>query len=182
MKKFIIIGSMNAITYKEIFLLIKDNKMWLGFTSPKGFEQPETDEVKQMAGLTRWFTNLRHHKRMNDELNLQRYTEGKYPKYDNYDAINVNKVIDIPDYDGVIGVPITFLDSYNPNQFEIVGMCENEDLYGLKTRKYTNEECKDAYFKKFGKNGVYDLNAAGVLLKNGLRQKAYARILIRKIK
>jgi hypothetical protein len=78
-----------------------------------------------------------------------------------------------------MGVPITFLDKYNPSQFEIIGMCENLDLYHLKTKVYTSEECRQAYFSKFGKAGTYDLNASGVIIKNGLKEKVYQRILIR---
>ena len=111
----------------------------------------------------------------------KKYTPTEYPKYDNYDAIEVSKVSDIPvDYEGVMGVPITFLDKYNPTQFEIVGMCENEDLYKLKTRVYTTAECKQAYQKKFNKKGTYDLNASGVLTINGIQEKVYQRILIKK--
>ena len=84
------------------------------------------------------------------------------------------------DYDGLMGVPITFLDKYCPEQFEILGMCENEDLYGLKTRRYTSAECKQAYFDKFGRPGTYDLNASGVLRIDGRLEKMFARILIRK--
>ena len=82
---------------------------------------------------------------------------------------------------GVMGVPISFLDKYCPEQFEILGMCENMDLYGLKTRVYTTDECRKAYFDKFGKNGTYDLNASGVVIENNLYEKVYQRILIRKI-
>lgn len=78
-----------------------------------------------------------------------------------------------------MGVPITFLDKYNPDQFEIVGMCENEDLYKLKSKVYTSTDCKQAYLDKFGKTGTYDLNASGVLIRNGLREKVYQRILIK---
>lgn len=86
-----------------------------------------------------------------------------YRKYDNYDAIEVPFTDAIPsDYDGVMGVPISFLDKYCPEQFEILGMCENEDLYGLKTRVYSRDECQRAYMAKFGKKGTYDLNASGV--------------------
>lgn len=122
-KQFLIIGNKNAITYKEIFPLIKENKMWLGYTSPSDFIQPDGDQVKIMAGLTRWFTNLPHNKRKEELFLGGHYTENspRYPKYDNYDAIEVSKVAEIPDnYFGVMGVPITFLDKYNPNQFEIV--------------------------------------------------------------
>lgn len=121
-KKFLIIGNKNAITYKEVFPLIKDNKLWLGYTSPKEFIQPDGDEPKSMTGLTRWFTNLETKKRKEDLLLYKKYNAKDYPKYDNYDIINVDKVKDIPmDYYEAIGVPITFLDSYNPDQFKILG-------------------------------------------------------------
>ena len=79
-----------------------------------------------------------------------------------------------------MGVPISWLDKYCPEQFEILGMCENENLYGLSTKKYTSQECKQAYFDKFGKTGTYDLNASGVLVINNRLEKVYQRILIRK--
>ena len=79
-----------------------------------------------------------------------------------------------------MGVPITFMDKYSPEQFEILGMCENEDLYGLKTRMYNREECQRAYLVKFGKKGTYDLNASGVLTIKGIQEKVYQRILIRR--
>ena len=125
-KKFLIIGNKNAITYKEIFPLIKDNKLWLGVTSPEDFIQPKGDKKKNMKGLTRWFTNIEHSNRTYPLDLYKNYNAEKYPKYDNYDAINVDKTSDIPcDYDGVMGVPITFLDKYCPTQFEIVGMAED---------------------------------------------------------
>jgi hypothetical protein len=125
-KKFIVVGNMNAITYKECFKLIKENKMWLGMNYIKEFLKP--DSTIQKFGNINWFTNLEHKKR-NEELILYRtYNETDYPKYDNYDAINVDKVKDIPvDYFGVIGVPISFLDKYNPNQFEIVKFRKGND-------------------------------------------------------
>lgn len=122
-KKFLVIGSNNAITYKEIFKLIKDNKLWLGTTNPKKFKQPN-GEMKNFGNIN-WFTNLEHSKR-NEEIILYKTYQGNeadYPKYDNYDAIEVSKVKDIPiDYEGAMGVPITFLDKYNPSQFEILGL------------------------------------------------------------
>ena len=118
-KKFLIIGSINAISYKEIFPLIKDNKMWLGVNPVKEFKQP--DGVTKKFGNICWFTNLPHNKRNQKIVLYKKYTPEEYPKYDNYDAINVNKTKEIPmDYDGVMGVPITFLDKYNPEQFEIL--------------------------------------------------------------
>ena len=81
---------------------------------------------------------------------------------------------------GIMGVPITFLDKWCPDQFEIIGMCENEDLYGLKTKKYSTQQCKEAYLEKFGKKGTYDLNASGVIIKEGRKEKVYQRVLIRR--
>jgi len=119
-KKFICIGSQNAITYKEFFPLLKENKVWLGCTSPKEFIQPD-NSIKKFGNIS-WFTNLDIIKRHEFIDLIEKYTPEKYPKYDNYDAINVDKVLDIPvDYAGVMGVPITFMDKYNPDQFEIVG-------------------------------------------------------------
>lgn len=134
-KKFLVIGNMNAITYKEIFPLIKDNKLWLGISAPKAYSTPlkevenektqykENGVVYQKFGNHGWFTNIEHSNRIYPLDLYKRYDAEKYPTYDNYDAINVDKVTDIPcDYDGVMGVPITFLDKYCPTQFEIVGL------------------------------------------------------------
>ena len=131
-KKFVIIGNKNAITYKEIFPLIKDNKVWLGYTSPNEFIIPGGEITKQVTGLCRWFTNLEIPKRHEPMLLGGSYEKGSkkgmFPKYDNYDAINVDRVCDIPeDYEGVMGVPITFLDKYCPEQFEIVAFRKGED-------------------------------------------------------
>ncbi len=142
-KKFLIVGSMNAITYKEMFPLIKNGKLWLGhgpmgkdmlFDVPKDYAQELVDTkkegsayrivdgvVKGRLGNASWFTNLEHAKRNEELIPYKKYSPEEYPKYDNYDAINVNKTADIPcDYDGAMGVPISFLDKHNPDQFEIV--------------------------------------------------------------
>ena len=124
-KQFLIIGNKNAITYKEIFPLLKDNLVWLGYCSPVSFVLADGTSTKQVNGLCRWFTNIDHAKR-HQMLPLDlgfTYAghEEDYPRYDNYDAINVDKVSQIPcDYMGVMGVPITFLDKYCPEQFEIL--------------------------------------------------------------
>lgn len=124
-KKFLVIGNKNAITYKEIFPLIKENKLWLGYYCPNEFRLPNGDTTKKVNGLCRWFTNLDIKKRHEYLILYKKYTAEEFPKYDNYDAIEVSKTSDIPmDYDGIIGVPITFLDKFNPSQFEIVG-CAN---------------------------------------------------------
>ncbi len=193
-KKFIIIGNQNAITYKEIFPLIKNDQLFLGLTmngSNRYFQVPDDYSLTEKTGKivngkkfafvksVVWFTNFNIFTFRDKIIPYKEYNETAYPKYDNYDAIEVSKVTDIPkDYFGVMGVPITFLHKYNPEEYEIVGMCENLDLYGLKTRIYTSEECKKRYFELFGKNGVYDLNAAGVV--NGI--KVYQRLLIRRKK
>lgn len=134
-KKFIIIGNKNAITYKEIFPLIKDNKIWLGEMVPSDFMTPDGKLSGKLSGLTRWFTNLDIKKRHEDLILIRKYNEKDYPKYDNYDAINVDKVKEIPyDYEGAMGVPITFLDKYNPDQFEILDAnnCRKENFLKVK--------------------------------------------------
>ena len=138
-KKFLIVGNVNAISYKEIFPLIRDNKLWLGPSITSGdrkFRVPE-DYALNAAGCgidekgirfirvkgVRWFTNLDHKKRHESFDLVCRYSPEDYPRYDNYDAINVDKTLEIPcDYSGAMGVPITFLDKYNPEQFEILGI------------------------------------------------------------
>ena len=137
-KKFLLLGNNNAITYKEIFPLIMSNKMWLGYSNNKTMEFVLSDSYEKWDRIENgkkigkvpaisWFTNLEHDHR-NRPLDLtQRYDPRYYPKYDNYNAIECSKVMDIPrDYDGVIGVPITFLDKYCPNQFRIIGCTESE--------------------------------------------------------
>ena len=138
-KKFVIIGNKNVITYKEIFPYIRDDKLWIGsksmggslwFRTPDGFEN-KSDKIVDGIKLTEvpccWFTNLDHARRHEKLVLYRTYDPEKYPKYDNYDAINVDKVVDIPmDYFEHIGVPISFLDKYCPEQFEIVGATESE--------------------------------------------------------
>ena len=149
-KKFIIIGNQNAITYKEIFPYIKNNELWLGVSmngANRWFYAPDNYEVKENAAGYKvedgrkmffvngvvWFTNISNEKR-NKKLDLFRRYSNEYPKYDNYDAIEVSRVENIPmDYDGIMGVPISFLHKYNPEQFEIVGLdryVEDNPHYG----------------------------------------------------
>lgn len=165
-KQFLIIGNQNAITYKEIFRLIKDNIMWLGstlsfcaFKVPQDYEEKavrfwidETGQKWRSMGNICWFTNLDHKKR-HEELDMfKHYSPDDYSRYDNYDAIEVSRVENIPmDYNGVMGVPITFLGKYNPDQFDIIGAMTTTKIEGY----------------NYGYPYV-----------NG--QKIYARILIRK--
>ena len=182
-KKFIIIGNINALTYKEIFPLLKNNKMWIGYRFNKrengknmtfrvpdnypmsGTEVYEENGVKYISvSGTGWFTNLDIKKIHDDLILIKRYTPEEYPQYDNYDAININTTSDIPcDYAGVMGVPITFMDKYNPDQFEICGMAAgntraNGFNYNVPHEMHPN-----------------DRGGCGVI--NGKR--VYARILIR---
>lgn len=146
-KKFVIIGNQNAITNKDFFPLIRDNKIWLGYGFKGGaghfFSRYEDTATAgdHRAGMIRvsgvnWFTNLEIQKRHENLILYRTYNPKDYPKYDNYDAINVDKTVDIPmDYDGFIGVPITFMDKYNPEQFEIIGICAGNSrlnkFYGI---------------------------------------------------
>lgn len=155
-KKFLIIWNKNAITYKEVFKYIKENKVWLWYTSANEFILPDWQATKQVQWLTRWFTNLNVSKRHENLILYKTYgwNEQEYPKYDNYDAIEVSKVSDIPvDYEWVMWVPITFLDKHNPDQFELIGI----DRY---------VEDNPNYWRRFTINW----------------KEIYARILIRKIK
>ena len=118
-KKFLIIGNMNAITYKEIFPLIKANRLWPGVNWVKSFTEPGGNVMKM--GNVVWYTNLDHKKRHEKLILTEKYDPAKYPKYDNFNCIRIKRTCDIPsDYDGFMGVPITFLGVYNPNQFEIL--------------------------------------------------------------
>ena len=149
-KDFIVVGNKNAITYKDVFPLFMKDKMFIGATIPNDFITP-LGETKKINGLSRWFTSF--NVRDNEYLYLtQEYSSLNYPKYDNYNAINVNKTKHIPkDYYGVMGVPITFLDKYNPEQFEILGL----DRYISDNPKYGH---------RFNLNG----------------KEVYARILIKR--
>jgi hypothetical protein len=181
-KKFLVVGHQNAITYKEVFPLIKNNKIWLGYGFRGGaahFFSPYEDvatagnhkkDMIRVSGVN-WFTNLEIPKR-NETLDLVcHYSPEEYPTYANYDAIEVSKTSDIPcDYPGKMGVPITFLDKYNPEQFEIIGQTQGDSGKELGLAPYPRE------LKKLN-NSLRD----GQLyyMKNGYPEKPYARILIR---
>ncbi len=196
-KKFLIIGSKNAITYKEIFPLIKDNKMWVGagFANGNAYFSIPADRAREFAngvydkstGLVKfrnvgWLTNLDHRRRhdplkgmtMADNLRFSKHKEiqGKkeYDRYDNYNAIEVSYTDAIPsDYDGAMGVPISFLDRYNPEQFEILGITDRDNNSGLKTKEYSAVDAPN-----FG-----DLNRRGVIRVGSELVSTYARLLIR---
>ena len=177
-KKFLIIGHQNAITYKEVFPLLQSNQVWLGygfkggathFSSPYEDIATAGDHKKNMIRVSgvNWFTNLEIPKR-NEELDLVcRYTPEEYPQYDNYNAINIGKTQDIPcDYAGIMGVPITFLDKYNPSQFEIVWQASGN----------TRASAPSSVLKEVGYK-VHPEDRGGCGVVNGKRQ--YSRILIR---
>ena len=172
-KKFIIVGHQNAIGYKEIFRLIKENKIWLGYGFNGGaahfinrhYEDTATasdhrEGMIRVSGVV-WFTNIDISKRHEDLILYKKYSAKEYPKFDNYDAINVNKTSDIPiDYKGAMGVPITFLNKYSPEQFEIIdGLNRYSILDGptLKTRgKYLSQvKGKPIYIRIIIKNKKY---------------------------
>lgn len=200
-KKFLIIGNTNAITYQDVFPHIMENRLWLGCTNfnvgmffevPDDYEKfhhidEETGKKIARVSTSCWYTNLDHGRRheplslmtMADNLRYSRGLRGKasYDRYDNYDAIEVGTYKEIPsDYDGVMGVPVTFLDKYSPEQFEIVGTLESSDPDNpFRTKWYSAQDQKDAYFRRFGKPGTIPLNMSGVI--NDV--KVFKRILIR---
>lgn len=174
MKKFLIIGNLNAISYKEIFPMIKDNKVWLGTQYVKEFVS-DSGEIKKFGNIL-WYTNLDHNKRHSSIVLRQSYSPDKYPKYENYDAINVDRYDNIPlDYDGVMGVPVTFLDKYCPEQFEIIGLGIANLGLSVGVKPYKPEHKK--YRKEVQKRGAVD---GDLYLMNGDEVKVpYARLLIR---
>lgn len=210
-KNFIILGNINVITYKEVFPLLKDNKMWLGGSIHSGdreFQVPDSYPLKaagyrvdefgrkyiRVKGV-RWFTNLDYPERHEDLVLYKKFNETDYPKYDNYDAIEVGITAEIPvDYDGVMGVPITFIDKYNPDQFSILGISKTwaTDFEVTVSKKYTNalQHNQDGKVQNGNKvndgavvtsvekpeKGVYYTAAESV---HFLQQK-YARIFIKK--
>ena len=205
-KKFIIVGHQNAISYKEIFSLIKENKLWLGYGFKGGAAHFINTHYEDYAsagdhkeGMIRvsgvvWFTNIDIKKRHEELVMYKTYNPEEFPKYENYEAINVDKSTDIPmDYDGVIGVPITFLDKYSPDQFEIVGL----GIVG--SCEFTNERRMEILDKNGVPTGKYTVNAKGTLYRKHLEsdkkpaafkdcetgelyQSIYARILIKRKK
>jgi len=205
-KKFIIVGHQNAISYKEIFALIKENRIWLGYGFKGGAAHFINKHYEDYAaagdhkeGMIRvsgvvWFTNLDIRKRHEELVLYKTYSDAEFPHYENYDAINVDKSTDIPmDYDGVIGVPITFLDKYSPDQFEIIGL----GIVG--SCEFTNERRMEILDKNGLPTGKFTINAKGTLYRKHLDsdkkpaafkdcetgelyQSIYARILIKRKK
>ena len=208
-KDFLVIGTWNAIGYKEIFKLIKNNKCWIGVNSNRNFsgfiipkhysmhgsEARIDDQGNRIVSSnnTCWFTNLNNQKRNNPIILHRKYHEEEYPKYENYDAINIDKTNDIPtDYDGLMGVPITFIDKYNPSQFEIIalGVVGSIDFKnnrrmeildkktGAPTGKFTNNAKGTLYRKR---NNEKDKYFAFKDCETGqLYSSIYSRIIIRK--
>ena len=201
-KKFVIVGHQNAISYKGIFNLIQENKLWLGYGFKGGaahfithYEDHATasdrkEGMVRVSGVN-WFTNLDISKRHEDLILYKTYTSEEYPKYDNYDAIEVSKTKDIPtDYDGVMGVPITFLDKYNPDQFEIIGITQSW-AEGA-TKKYPRQvqvsiDKKRSNVTKLNDGPALKLSTPPhkktyYIVDDEYYIKAYARVLLRKRK
>lgn len=190
-KKFLIIGHQNAIKYKEIFPLIKGNKIWLGygfkgaaahFVSPYEDVATAGDHIKGMIRVSgvNWFTNLEIPKR-HEILDLVcRYSSEEYPQYENYDAIDVKSTSDIPyDYEGKMGVPITFLDKYNPDQFELIGNTSDTDWLRLAGVKAMGKETIENLRNQGNKAHVTANMNSLYIVKNGKVSLPYARIIIR---
>lgn len=148
-KKFLIIGNDNAIKYKGIFEFIKENKIWLGYGKVKEFRKP--DGSIQKFGNIGWYTNLDVEKRHQKLTLYKTYNPKEYPKYDNFEAINVSKVAEIPkDYAGYMGVPITFLDKHDPEQFDVIDMLNR---YTLLDTQGTNEDVRARHSHTCNVNG-----------------------------
>ena len=171
-KKFVIIGHQNAISYKDIFQLIKENKLWLGYGFKGGaghfinkFYEDYASASDRKEGMIRvsgvhWFTNLEIKKRQEDIILYKKYNEENYPKYDNFDAINIDVTKEIPmDYKGYMGVPITFMDKYNPEQFEIIAL----GIVG--SIDFTCNKKMEIFNKQGELTGKYTFNAKGTLYK-----------------
>ncbi len=187
-KKFIIVGHQNAIKYKEIFPLIRDNKLWLGYGFKGGaghfinehYEDyaTATDRKEGMIRVSgvHWFTNLEINKRHEDLILYKKYTPEEYPKFENFDAINVDVTKDIPmDYEGFMGVPITFMDKYNPDQFEIIGVGIANLGLEMGIQPYKPEHKK--YRKEVQKRGAVDGDL--YMMVDGVVTVPYSRIIIK---
>lgn len=192
-KKFLIIGHQNAIKYKEIFPLIQQNKLWLGYGFKGGaghfishYEDKATagdhrEGMIRVSGVT-WFTNLETPKRHENIILYKKYSPDEYPKYENYDAIDVSKTAEIPcDYEGEMGVPITFMDKYNPEQFEIIGNTCDTDWIRSAGFKTMGQDTIDKLRQQGNKAHVTANMNSPYILKEGIVILPYARIIIRKI-
>ena len=190
-KKFVIIGHQNAIKYKEIFPLIRDNKIWLGYGFKGGaghfinkhYEDyaTATDRKEGMIRISgvHWFTNLEIKKRHEDLILYKKYSPEEYPKYENFDAINIDVTKDIPvDYDGMMGVPITFMDKYNPDQFEVIGVGIANLGLEIGIESYKPEHKK--YRKEVQKCGA--VNGDLYMMVDGVVTVPYSRIIIKEKK
>lgn len=177
-KKFLIIGNQNATHYKEIFPLIMNNSIWLGYNHVKEFMKP--DGSIQKFGNVVWLTNLDIDKRHEEMILYKTYTPEEYPKYVNFDAIDVGKVADIPcDYYGNMGVPDSFIEKYNPTQFEILGLAHGVLSREVGFRPIGKEWC-DLYFSQGNKGHFSPSMCEPVAIINGKAVSYYSRIIIRR--
>lgn len=191
-KKFVIIGNLNALTYRDIFKLVKENKLWFGHSIHSGdreFQVPDDYPLNAASSRidedgnkfirvkgVRWYTNLDFNERHEDLILYKNFNKDEYPSYENFDAINVDVTKDIPvDYKGAMGVPITFIDKYNPDQFEIIGLGISNSGIEVGVQPYKPEHKK--YRKEIQKRGAVDGDL--YMMKNGIVEVPYARILIK---
>ena len=198
-KKFLILGNPNSLHYKNVFPLVKENKLWIGYKSmssdmyfiiPKKYKEELIKNNKEGSGYKTidgevygrsraiWFTNLDITKRHENFISYKKYSETEFPKFDNFDAININKVSDIPaDYFGIMGVPDSFLDKYNPDEFEILGRSGDTDWVFNECSFFTppSEELQNKYKKE---NKTWRLQNVYLLDENGKPNIVYSRIFI----
>lgn len=188
-KKFLIIGNTNSMTYREIFKLFKNNTIRTGYTNfnvgmffivPNDWElfHHIDENGKKIARVSTscWFTNLEVAKHKENITLYKKYTYGEYQKYENYDAINVDKVSEVPlDYGGAMGVPITFIDKHNPEQFDIIGLGISNSGIEIGVKPYTKEHKK--YRKEVQKRGAVDGDL--YMIENGIVKVPYARVIIK---
>lgn len=191
-KKFVIIGNLNALTYRDIFKLVKEDKLWFGHSIHSGdreFRVPayyplnaagsrvdeQGNKFIRVKGV-RWFTNLDYDERHEDLILYKSYSKKEFPKYENFDAININKTKDIPmDYEGYMGVPITFLDKFNPDQFQIIGLGISNSGLGIGVKPYKPAHKK--FRKEIQKRGAVDGDL--YMMVDGVVDVPYARIIIK---
>ena len=188
-KKFIILGNNNAITYKEIFSLIKANQIWLGYSANKTFEFRLNESYSRWDRIDNgikygkvpaitWYTNLDIEKRHEMLILYRKYKADEYRRYENYDAINIDRVADIPlDFNGSMGVPITFLDKYNPEQFSLIGLGISSSGLEIGVKPYKKEH--KIYRKEVQHRGAVDGDLY-MLDGNGHPDVPYARIIIKR--
>lgn len=183
-KKFIVIGNKNAVAYGEVFKRMAENKLWFGINRPDYFKVPSEngfERSRKVYGLSRWFTNLENGRKPKEIKLTKTYNEADYPKYENFNAINVDKVRDIPmDYDGVMGVPVTYMEKHNPSQFEILWRGGDIEWCETKCDFYTPvDDSKASLYRTYDKSWR---NQNPYMVVDGKPKTPFNRIFIKKVK